>query len=132
METETIDNESKIDIDYELELQRQSWIRRDNENTALFDPENPTEAQICEETGNVGIECVYEFLYNSCTCESAAATVSIHKTLKGAYNAMRKHKWDACVEHREEYLTWGKGYFTFKLNFDAWKWWGIRKVEVLA
>jgi hypothetical protein len=32
------------DNDYELEWQRQSWIRRDNENTAMFDPENPTEA----------------------------------------------------------------------------------------
>lgn len=50
METETIDNESKMGIDYELELQRQSWIRRDNENTAFFDSENPTEARICEET----------------------------------------------------------------------------------
>lgn len=125
METETIDNESKMGIDLELEWQRQSWIHRDNENTVLYDPENPSEAPEIRENS------VYEFLYNSCTCESAAETVSIHRTLKGAYKAMRKHKWDACVEHREEYLFWGSSYFPFKLNFDAWKWWGIRKVEVL-
>ena len=33
---------------------------------------------------------VYEFLYNSNCCESAAATISIHKTKKGAEMAMEK------------------------------------------
>lgn len=47
-----VDNEPKLGIDLELEWQRQSWIRRDNENTALFDPKNPTEAHEIRENRN--------------------------------------------------------------------------------
>ena len=35
---------------------------------------------------------VYEFVYNSNCCESAAAAISIHKTKKGAEMAMEFHK----------------------------------------
>jgi hypothetical protein len=37
-------------------------------------------------------EYVYEFLYNPSTYESAAQTVSIHKTRRGAEKAMELHK----------------------------------------
>ena len=74
---------------------------------------------------------VYEFLYNSCTCESAAETVSIHRTLKGAYEAMRKHRWAMCVEHREEQLACGEGIVGRFWSYDSFKWWGIRKKKVI-
>ena len=35
---------------------------------------------------------VYAFLYNSCIYESAHATMSLHKTRKGAEMAMEVHK----------------------------------------
>lgn len=35
---------------------------------------------------------LYEFCYNPSTNESAAATISVHFTKKGAQKAMRKHK----------------------------------------
>lgn len=77
------------------------------------------------------IMTIYEFLYNSCTCESSAETMSLHKTLKGAYKAMRKHRWDACVEHREEQLTWGEGLIGRFWFYDSFKWWGIRKADLV-
>lgn len=46
---------------------------------------------------------VYAFKYNSCTHESSWATISLHTTLKGAYDAMRKHKMEAYEEHRMLY-----------------------------
>ena len=71
---------------------------------------------------------IYEFLYNSCTCESAAATMSLHRTLKGAYDAMRKHRWDVCVEDRNEQIRYGKDWIMSRFHkYDDWKWWGIRK-----
>ena len=73
---------------------------------------------------------IYEFLYNSCTCESAAATISLHRTLKGAYEAMRKHRWDACVEDRNMKLQYGNHCLLKRWHWDSWKWWGIRKQEL--
>lgn len=72
---------------------------------------------------------VYAFLHNCCTCESAAETISLHKTLKGAYQAMRKHRLKLCVEHRETRLKFGKKYYNWK--YDNFRWWGIEKVDVI-
>ena len=76
---------------------------------------------------------VYEFLYNSDCCESAAATISIHKTKKGAEMAMEFHKAEKQKEWNEmrkldeendpEY--WKE----FKWDFDQW--WGVRECELL-
>ena len=73
---------------------------------------------------------IYEFLYNSCTCESAAATISIHRTLKGAYEAMRKHRWDTCIEDREMKLRFGNHGSLKRWHYDSWQWWGIRKRQL--
>lgn len=70
---------------------------------------------------------IYEFLFNWSTCESAAETISIHKTLAGAYRAMRAHRLAACVEYREERLRFGTDFLTRRHKYDDWKWWGIRK-----
>ncbi len=52
---------------------------------------------------------VYEFWYNDCIHESAAACISLHRTKKGAEMAMEFHKneklkkWDATVKWRKEH-----------------------------
>ena len=73
---------------------------------------------------------IYEVLYNPMYYESAAQTLSIHKTLAGAYKAMRKHRWNACVEHREDRLRFGNDGRARQYQYDAFKWWGIRKREL--
>jgi len=44
---------------------------------------------------------VYCFEYCPCIYESASATMSIHMTIKGAYDAMKKHRLDTFQEWRE-------------------------------
>ena len=82
---------------------------------------------------DTNIEIVYEFLYNSDCCESAAATISIHKTKKSAEMAMEFHKaekqkqWD---EMRKLYEENDPEYWKeFKWDFDQW--WGIRECELI-
>lgn len=41
---------------------------------------------------------IYEFRYNDCIHESASATISIHRTYKGAIKAMKDHKHQAKIE----------------------------------
>ena len=75
---------------------------------------------------------VYQFLYNSDCCESAAHTVSIHRTKKGAEMAMEFHKneiktkWE---EEQKEYKTLGLELDTLPWHFDQW--WGIQETELL-
>ena len=76
---------------------------------------------------------VYEFLYNSDCCESTAATISIHKTKKGAEMAMEFHKaekqkqWDEMrkLDEENDPEYWEE----FKWDFDQW--WGVRECELL-
>lgn len=86
---------------------------------------------------------IYEALYNPSCCESSSMTMSVHKTKKGAYKAIRAHK-------EEEYNNWlecHRGYKRaefksmqqygikkihsdeYKYDFD--KWWGISETELL-
>ena len=44
---------------------------------------------------------VYEFLYNGSCCESAAHTVSIHRTRRGAEIAMEFHRNEMKNEYDE-------------------------------
>jgi len=79
-------------------------------------------------------ECdtVYEFLYNSCIHESAAATMSIHRTQKGAEMAMEFHKSEAKKEW-DEYNKQCKeaGLSTFEFKFGTHEWWGVRPIKIL-
>jgi len=68
---------------------------------------------------------VFEFLYNSDCCESAARTVSVHKTLKGAEIALMFHKGGV----EREYNKMGSEY-TDEFDFDFDKWWGIQETEL--
>ena len=71
---------------------------------------------------------VYEFLYNSDCCESAAHTVSIHRTKKGAEMAMEFHKseikreWDEADYAESERLA-------FPFDYDQW--WGVRETILM-
>lgn len=90
---------------------------------------------------------IYIALHNPSCCESAAATISVHKTKKGAYKAVKASKleaWYEWLEHhtnskrqdfksRMEYSKEGYVYplhsDRFKFDFDQW--WGIAEDELL-
>lgn len=70
---------------------------------------------------------VFEFRYTDCIYESAAATMSIHFSKKGAWEAMKKHK----LEVHEEWLQHGRYYRnSFKSTFA--KAWFISETEILS
>jgi len=71
---------------------------------------------------------VYEFLYNSDCCESAAATISIHKTRKGAEMAMEFHKAEKKKEWEQECIEFPPAESG---GFDYDQWWGVRECELL-
>ncbi len=63
---------------------------------------------------------VYSFQYTYCIYESAFATISLHKTAKGAYSAMKKHILKEYEQWREEGLRYGKQ--TFKHGqYEDWR-----------
>lgn len=80
---------------------------------------------------------IYEALHNPSCCESAAYTISIHKTKLGAYRAIKASKldaWEEWLEHhryskkhemksRLEYKNYTIHSDEYKFDFD--KWWGI-------
>jgi hypothetical protein len=72
------------------------------------------------------VKKVFEFLYNPCVEESAAKTVSIHLSKKGAQKAIKDHKcrlkefYEACDFEDE-----------FSSSWDDNQWWGVRETELL-
>lgn len=66
---------------------------------------------------------IYEALYCSCTHESSYATISIHKTKKGAYLAMKAHKENDYWEN----FNFGRKMRKYK---DS-KSWAVREKELL-
>ncbi len=73
---------------------------------------------------------VYAALHNPMYHESDASVISLHRTLKGAYKAMRKHRVAECIELREMRLRWGSDRQNRDFKYDDFKWWGIVKYEV--
>ena len=67
---------------------------------------------------------IYEFLYNSDCCESAAHTMSLHKTRSGAERAMKKHQ----NKIRSEHNTLG---LDDEFDWDFDQAWFIRETELL-
>lgn len=74
---------------------------------------------------------VYAFKYCPCIHESAWATISLHKSLKGAEIAMEFHKNEALKEH-EDYLS--------RLDEEGRQWaepfgeyerWEVKELEIL-
>lgn len=74
-------------------------------------------------------EIIYKFIFCPCKYESAYATLSIHRTLKGAYRAMNKHLNDNYMKWYNERITYGKKY-SRKTNFGSDKLWGIARAEL--
>ncbi len=71
------------------------------------------------------MEKVYEFMYTSCIHESAMATISIHKTRKGAELAMLCHQQEARKEFdRMDYEEHG-------FKFGEYENWQVCETEVL-
>ncbi len=73
------------------------------------------------------METVFEFLYNDSVCESAAHTMSIHKTSKGAEMALEFHKAEALKEWEKDCKEYPSEY---EFPFDYDQWWGIRETEL--
>ncbi len=69
---------------------------------------------------------IYEFLYCDCIHESTYATISIHLTPKGAYNAMKNYI-------TEEFNEWRDRPNFYRKSFKAFVHQGycIRKREIL-
>ena len=72
---------------------------------------------------------VYEFWYNDCIYDSAAACVSLHRTKKGAEMALAFHKEQKRKEHEELYKDEEPDMIPFK--FDAMCAWGIKEREIV-
>lgn len=75
---------------------------------------------------------IYEFLYNSCIYESAAGTMSMHRTKAGAYKAMNKWLNERFMKEYDERIKYGKDRSGL---CGAWKvgtheWWGIGEQEL--
>ena len=73
-------------------------------------------------------QIVYEFLYNSECYESTSATISIHKTKKGAEMALEFHKNERLKEWEQECKEYPK---CKERPFDLYQWWTVRERELL-
>jgi hypothetical protein len=71
---------------------------------------------------------IYAFFYNSDTYDSAAFLISVHKSLRGAYNAMRKHIVADYMEWFNDGLLDGKSQWRFKPDFG--KAWFVQKIKL--
>ena len=63
-------------------------------------------------------EEVYSFQYCECIYESAFATMSLHKTKKGAYKAMRAFIEKDYEQWREDGCRYGKQIFKHGVHED--------------
>ena len=63
-------------------------------------------------------EEVYSFQYCGCIYESAFATISLHRTKKGAYNSMRNYIEKDYAEWRDNGCRYGKQYFKHGVHED--------------
>ena len=68
---------------------------------------------------------VYAAEWCDCVHESAFGIVSLHKTKRGAYLAMRHKLWEQALEEREMQLS---GYPEYRARFTAAS---VRAIEVL-
>jgi len=71
------------------------------------------------------MDYVYEFIYNSCVYESSARTMSIHKSISGAYKAMKTHRLKTYNEWRKQSREWRKPWLD---THDQH--WGILKTKL--
>lgn len=69
---------------------------------------------------------VFEFIYTDCIYESAMATMSLHRTKKGAYKAMREFLETEYAQWREDGIRYGKQHFKFGTHCA----WAVRPIEL--
>jgi hypothetical protein len=92
---------------------------------------------------------IWKALYNDMVYESAAETISLHRTKKGAEMAIKKHKYNNKLDHIERFnIESEKGYgYKTQAGFTdneikeydkneledwpkSWQWWGVKEVKV--
>lgn len=71
-------------------------------------------------------DILWEFLYCPCIHESAASTISLHRTKKGAELAMEFHKAEALKEFNE----WQEGLDNTYFKFGEHEYWEVREIEI--
>jgi hypothetical protein len=69
---------------------------------------------------------VYAFMYCPCIHESAYATVSLHRTEKGAEVAMEFHKNEKLIEYEE----YAEAVDASLDDFGQFEKWAIKKIEI--
>jgi len=74
---------------------------------------------------------IYVFFYNSCIHESAPYPVSLHKSLKGAYDAMRKDKVNNYLLWYEERMVYGKRRYRYADKHALHEDWYVGQREIL-
>lgn len=72
---------------------------------------------------------VYEFLYTDNIHESAMATMSLHRTKKGAYKAMRQFLETEYVKWYDERILYGKDKNWID-KFGLHCAWAVRPIEL--
>jgi hypothetical protein len=73
---------------------------------------------------------VYVFLYNDSCCESAAYTISVHRTRKGAEKAMEFHKSEMKKAWEEDEKLWKENDPNY-VNEFAWNYdkaWFVKEI----
>jgi len=77
----------------------------------------------------MGIMQIFRFKYNDCIYESAMATISLHRTKKGAYNAMRNYLETDYAQWYNERILYGKERrWTDKYGMHCA--WGVDSIEL--
>lgn len=108
---------------YDLHVIEAALTQYLNASEGKADQTSEKDLRVCDVNASI-----YEFLYNSSCCESAAATKSIHKTKKGAEMAMEFHKNERLKEWEEECKQYPPAK---EFPFDYDQWWGINESELL-
>lgn len=67
------------------------------------------------------IDKVWGFVYTDCIYENSMKTMSLHRTKRGAYNAMNKYLNDRFTEERNLHIKYGK-HTTFDHVFEQEAW----------
>ena len=77
---------------------------------------------------DMGADFIYAFMYNSDCCESAAKTISLHRTIEGAENAMNFHKDNIRKDWEKECERYP---YAAEYSFDWEQAWFVEPMVVL-
>ena len=74
---------------------------------------------------------IYEFLYCECVWESSSASMSLHRTKKGAYMAMRKHLMQEYERWQNMRTKYGKDKISGIDKFGQHQMWHVGEQELM-